>query len=119
MNPHEKLLRQCAEEIAKAGHNGWGNTCSQAADEVATLTARVAAAVLPMAALANLPLQYTRDRAQGADELATTCPACGILDLWHHVPDDPALHKPDCARLAAEKWLLEQPLADAAPEKQG
>lgn len=42
MNSHAKWLRQAAEEIAKAGHNGWGNTCLQAADEIATLTAKVA-----------------------------------------------------------------------------
>lgn len=31
---HAKRLRQCAKEIAAAGHNGWGNTCSQAAQAI-------------------------------------------------------------------------------------
>jgi hypothetical protein len=29
-----KWLRQCAKEIAAAGHNGWGNTCLQAAEAI-------------------------------------------------------------------------------------
>lgn len=32
--PHAKWLRQCAKEIAAAGHNGWGNTCLQAAEAI-------------------------------------------------------------------------------------
>jgi hypothetical protein len=40
-NPHAKWLRMAAEEIAKAGHNGWGNTCDQAAAEVDRLEALV------------------------------------------------------------------------------
>lgn len=31
---HAKWLRQAADEIAKAGHNGWGNTCLNAAEEI-------------------------------------------------------------------------------------
>lgn len=31
---HAKWLRQCAKEIAAAGHNGWGNTCLQAANAI-------------------------------------------------------------------------------------
>ena len=31
---HAKWLRQCAKEIADAGHAGWGNTCLQAADAI-------------------------------------------------------------------------------------
>ncbi|MEO0437906.1 MAG: hypothetical protein AAF098_13455 [Pseudomonadota bacterium] len=34
---HEKWLRQAAEEIREDGHNGWGNTCEQAADFIAEL----------------------------------------------------------------------------------
>lgn len=41
MNAHEKWLRQAAEEIRREGHNGWGNTCEQAADEIASLQKRV------------------------------------------------------------------------------
>lgn len=29
-----KWLRQCAKEIASEGHNGWGNTCLQAAEAI-------------------------------------------------------------------------------------
>lgn len=32
--PHAKWLRQCAKEVAAAGHNGWGNTCLQAANAI-------------------------------------------------------------------------------------
>ncbi len=32
--PHAKWLRQCAKEIAEAGHAGWGNTCLQAAEAI-------------------------------------------------------------------------------------
>jgi hypothetical protein len=41
MNSHEKWLRQAAEEIAAEGHAGWGNTCEQAADQIAELQAEV------------------------------------------------------------------------------
>lgn len=43
-------LRHDAEEIARAGHNGWGNTMLVAADEIEQLQAaqhRVQADVLP------------------------------------------------------------------------
>lgn len=33
------LLRQQAKEIADAGHNGWGNTMIEAADEIEKLNA--------------------------------------------------------------------------------
>jgi hypothetical protein len=32
MEAQSKWLRQVADEIARAGHYGWGNTCTQAAD---------------------------------------------------------------------------------------
>ncbi len=31
MSDHAKWLRQAAKEIAAEGHNGWGNTCTDAA----------------------------------------------------------------------------------------
>ncbi len=34
LTPHAKWLRQCAVEIASAGHYGWGNTCTAAADAI-------------------------------------------------------------------------------------
>lgn len=40
-NPHEKWLRMAAREIASEGHAGWGNTCTQAADEIARLEERI------------------------------------------------------------------------------
>ncbi len=39
MNDHAKWLRQAAKEIAAEGHNGWGNTCTDAADEIERLEA--------------------------------------------------------------------------------
>jgi len=36
---HEKWLRMAADEIRAEGHLGWGNTCEQAADAIASLTA--------------------------------------------------------------------------------
>ncbi len=38
MNSHAKWLREAAKEIAAEGHNGWGNTCTDAADEIERLT---------------------------------------------------------------------------------
>ncbi|MGI9293438.1 MAG: hypothetical protein ACR2PS_05595 [Pseudomonadales bacterium] len=38
MNPHAKWLRQAAKEIVIGGHAGWGNTCTDAADEIDRLT---------------------------------------------------------------------------------
>lgn len=40
---HAKWLREAAEQIAKAGHNGWGNTCTFAADHIDELAAQLAA----------------------------------------------------------------------------
>jgi hypothetical protein len=34
LRPHAKWLRQAAQEIAREGHAGWGNTCSYAADAI-------------------------------------------------------------------------------------
>jgi hypothetical protein len=34
LKSHAKWLRQCGNEIAKEGHNGWGNTCFHAADSM-------------------------------------------------------------------------------------
>jgi hypothetical protein len=33
-----KRLREAADEIARAGHNGWGNTCMEAADALERLS---------------------------------------------------------------------------------
>lgn len=44
MNPNIKWLRDAADEIAKEGHAGWGNTCSQAADAFESLERELAAA---------------------------------------------------------------------------
>jgi hypothetical protein len=41
MNSHAKWLRQTADEIRAEGHNGWGNTCEQAADEIKRLQAEI------------------------------------------------------------------------------
>lgn len=41
---HAKWLRQAAEQIAAEGHNGWGNTCQDAAEHIATLRAQLAEA---------------------------------------------------------------------------
>lgn len=38
MNSHAKWLRQAATEIRAEGHNGWGNTCEQAAEEIDRLS---------------------------------------------------------------------------------
>ena len=38
VNSHIKWLRQAAKEIASEGHNGWGNTCTEAADEIDRLS---------------------------------------------------------------------------------
>lgn len=40
---HAKWLREAAEQIAKAGHNGWGNTCLDAAASIEALVADLAA----------------------------------------------------------------------------
>lgn len=40
---HAKWLREAAEQIAKAGHNGWGNTCLDAAASIEALVAELAA----------------------------------------------------------------------------
>jgi len=40
-NPHERWLLMVAQKIARDGHNGWGNTCIQAADEIARLEKRI------------------------------------------------------------------------------
>ena len=40
---HPKWLRQVAKEIAAAGHNGWGNTCTDAADAFEALERKCAA----------------------------------------------------------------------------
>ena len=45
-NSHAKWLRQAAAEIAKEGHNGWGNTCDQAADEIDRLCSALTASEL-------------------------------------------------------------------------
>jgi hypothetical protein len=34
LEPQSKWLLMAAEEIAREGHDGWGNTCSQAADAI-------------------------------------------------------------------------------------
>ena len=31
---HARRLRQCADEIARAGHAGWGNTCLVVAEAI-------------------------------------------------------------------------------------
>ena len=41
MSSTAKWLRQAAEEIRREGHNGWGNTCEQAADDHDALRAEV------------------------------------------------------------------------------
>ena len=43
-NPHIKWLRQAEKEIVSAGHFGWGNTCSDAADCIAELEQQIAEA---------------------------------------------------------------------------
>jgi len=48
MNSHSKWLREAAKEIAIAGHYGWGNTCTQAADEIDRLERQLTAAFLGM-----------------------------------------------------------------------
>lgn len=37
MSSHAKWLREVAAEIAKEGHNGWGNTCLDAAARIEEL----------------------------------------------------------------------------------
>jgi hypothetical protein len=56
-NPHSKWLRAAAEEIGKAGHAGWGNTCSFAAEEVDRLASE------------NKELEQLLCEAQGAMKL--------------------------------------------------
>jgi hypothetical protein len=50
---HAKWLREAAEQIAKAGHNGWGNTCEGAAEHIDELAAQR----LNSAAPAGRPLE--------------------------------------------------------------
>ena len=40
---HANWLRRAADEIAKAGHYGWGNTCEDAAEHIDALEAELAA----------------------------------------------------------------------------
>ena len=40
---HANWLRRVADEIAKAGHYGWGNTCEDAAEHIDALEAELAA----------------------------------------------------------------------------
>lgn len=42
-NSHANWLRRAAEEIAKVGHYGWGNTCEDAAEHIDALEAELAA----------------------------------------------------------------------------
>jgi len=42
-NSHANWLRRVADEIAKAGHYGWGNTCEDAAEHIDALEAELAA----------------------------------------------------------------------------
>lgn len=39
-----QILRDAAAEIAREGHNGWGNLCSDAADEIERLQSLLAKA---------------------------------------------------------------------------
>jgi hypothetical protein len=49
----EKWLLEMATEIAKEGHCGWANTCQQAADDFAALTADLAEARQVLEAIAD------------------------------------------------------------------
>lgn len=66
-----KWLRKAAEEIAKEGHAGWGNTCTQAAEcierhhaEIADMAKRLealqslAAAMYQAAGAYNMPVRF-------------------------------------------------------------
>ncbi len=41
LQSREKWLRAAADEIAKAGHNGWGNTCLETADAIAVFMEKI------------------------------------------------------------------------------
>jgi hypothetical protein len=45
LEAQSKWLRKAAAEIAAEGHTGWGNTCTQAADLIATHHAEIADAL--------------------------------------------------------------------------
>lgn len=45
LEAQSKWLRKAAAEIAAEGHDGWGNTCLQAADVIDTHHAEIAGAV--------------------------------------------------------------------------
>ena len=86
---YAKRLRQAADEIAKAGHYGWGNTCVFAADHIERLTAE---------------LKDLRDEAEHYDDLIARQGALlrGVVNaIKGPPPDDTLWSHHDAPELAA------------------
>lgn len=50
---HAEALRKAAAEIRTEGHNGWGNTCEWAADEIASSQAEIERLKAALSKVAN------------------------------------------------------------------
>jgi len=100
---YAKRLRQAADEIAKAGHYGWGNTCTFAADHIERLTAE---------------LEALRDEAEHYDDLIARQGALlrGVVNAIKGPPPDDTLWSHHDAPELAEGVMaeLEALRADAA-----
>ncbi len=70
-------LRKAADEIARAGHNGWGNTCTLAADEIERLTERLATLERAAGKIVETEAEYWAKRFATMDRAAA--PPGGVL----------------------------------------
>lgn len=52
-----------------------------------------------------LTINHGRSQDMNASIPYTSCPCCGIMNLYEHVPDVPANHQEDCALVHARKSL--------------
>lgn len=132
---HAKWLREAAEQIAKAGHNGWGNTCLDAAASIEALEAELAA----LRADAEIGQRWKRDSSletwfpYTAEELvrlrAERDKLLGCRDELREIAkaiSDPRIHNTmtiaECvkelqAQLAAERARADAAVAEAAEHK--
>ncbi len=79
-------LRKAADEIARAGHNGWGNTCTLAADEIERLTERLATLERAAGKIVETEAEYWAKRFATMDRAAAPpAPAVpeGVTDLLY------------------------------------